>query len=62
MSRSVRERLGGPQGYPGVVWWPSWMSGNVRESPRVVGRPSRMSDSGWEALPYIREWSGSLPE
>ena len=27
----------------------------------VVGRPSRMSGSGREALPNIREWSGGPP-
>ena len=58
------------------------MSGNgrdalavVRESsavqpgcPGVVGRPSRMSGSGWEdlpgdqeAFPNVWEWSGDLP-
>ena len=30
--------------------------------PGVVGRPSRMSRSGWEALPENREWSGGLPD
>ena len=29
--------------------------------PRVIGRSSRMSGSGWEALPDVREWSGGLP-
>ena len=27
----------------------------------VVGRPSRMSGSGREALPDVREWSGGPP-
>ena len=27
----------------------------------MSGRPSRMSWSGWEALSYVREWSGGPP-
>ena len=27
----------------------------------VVGRPSRSSVSGWEALPVVSEWSGGPP-
>ena len=29
--------------------------------PGLVGRPSRMSGSGREALPDVREWLGSSP-
>ena len=27
----------------------------------MIGRPSQMSGSGWEALPDVREWSGGPP-
>ena len=36
------------------VW--EW-SGGTPGSPGVVGRTSRMSGSGWEALPDVRELS-----
>ena len=42
------------------------MSGSGREAPHgcllVVGRPSRISVNGREALPDVREWSNSLPD
>ena len=41
------------------VLWES--SGDHPGCPGVVGRPSRMSGSGWEALPDVREWSGGPP-
>ena len=37
--------------HPEVREW----SGGYPERPRVVGRPSRRSWSGWEALPEVRE-------
>ena len=43
----AQEWSGGPPGCPGVVEKPSWM----------YERPARMSGSGWEALPNVREWS-----
>ena len=50
---------------PGVVGWPSQMSGSFREvlseRPGVVGRSSRKSRSGREDLPKVREWSGGPP-
>ena len=46
------EWSGGHPGCPGVV-----------EKPyRVVGSPSRMSGSGQEALPNVREWLEALPD
>ena len=34
---------------------------NVRESPGVVARPSRMSGSSREALPDVQVWSDGPP-
>ena len=50
----VREWLGGYPECPRVVGKPSRLSG-------VVGRLSRMSGSGQEALPCVQEWSGGPP-
>ena len=36
-------------------------SGGLPEFPVVVGRPSWISGSGREALPYVREWWGGPP-
>ena len=47
--------VGRTAGCPGVVEVPYGYSG-------VVGRPSRMSESGWNALPDVREWSGGPPK
>ena len=54
----VQEWSGGPSGCPGVF----------RRSSRVFGRPSRMSESGWETItggqkyfPDVWEWSGGPP-
>ena len=49
----VREWSEDPRGSPGVVRRPPGC-------PGVVGRPSRISGSGREALPDIRDLSGSL--
>ena len=43
--------------FPDVQEW----SGGPLGCPRVVGRPSRMSESGWEALSDVREWLGGPP-
>ena len=68
MSRSGREALPdvqvwsrGPPGCLGVVWIPSRMSlrgGRTSRMPGVFGKPSQMSGSGREYLPYDRESSG----
>ena len=36
------------------------MSGSCREASQVVGTPSQMSMSDWEALPDVWEWSEAL--
>ena len=38
-----------------------WLGGPLG-CPGVVGWPSRMSRSDWEAIFDIREWSGGPPE
>ena len=66
---NVREWSGGAPGSPGMVERTSWMfgwSGRSSGSPGevrvpqefagVVGKPSRMSGSGWEALLDVRQW------
>ena len=53
MSESGREAL------PEVLELES--SGGPPGSPGLVGRPSRMSRCGREALPDIRVWSGGPP-
>ena len=45
----VPEWLGGPPGCPEVV-------GGPYKYLRVVGRPSRMSGSGWNTFPNVPEW------
>ena len=45
---NVQECSRGPPGCPGVVG----------RHFRMIGRPSRMSRRGREALPDVREWSG----
>ena len=47
---------------------PFWMSGRPVGYPGVVGRPTQMSESGLETLPYVREalsdvreWWEALP-
>ena len=51
MSGSGREAL------PDVQEW----SGGFPESPKVIGRISRMSGSGREALPDVQELLGGPP-
>ena len=56
-----RDRSEIPPGCASVVGIPYTMSAIGREAPymsRMVKRPSRMSRSGWEVFPDIREWSG----
>ena len=50
----VREWSGGPPVYPVVV-------GRPPECPGAVGRPSRMSESGRQARPDVRERLEGLP-
>ena len=60
----VQEGLGGPPRCPGVVWKPSRMSLSGGKSYQISGsgkEACRMSVSGQEALPDIREWSGVPP-
>ena len=68
MSGVPPESLGGqPEGL-GMVGTPSRMSlrgeglfrmsGSCRESPRMSGRPSRLSSSDRETFPDVQEWSG----
>ena len=47
----IRKWSGGP---PGSLCGPAGY-------PGVVGRSSRMSGSGWEALPDVQEWSEVPP-
>ena len=60
----VRELSGDPFGCLGVfeglqdIW--EW-SGGVPKFLGVVKWPSRMSESGRETLPNVREWSGGPP-
>ena len=61
----VRERLGGPQDVREWSRWPPGCPVVVGRSFRmshVVRRPSRMSASGREALPDVRECSDALPD
>ena len=55
----IRVRSGRPPECPGVVGRPYTMSTIGRETPAdvqgVVKRASRMSGSGWEALPDVHE-------
>ena len=62
MSESVREWSGGPPECPGKPGSGREVLPDVRESPGVFWRPSRMFGSGLEALPDVREWSGGPPE
>ena len=50
----VREWSRGPLGCSKVV-------GRPPGRPEVVGRPSRLFGSGWEALHDIRKWCGDPP-
>ena len=50
MFGSVREWSGGPLGCPSVSRICREAFSDVRECLGVVGRPSRMSGSGWESL------------
>ena len=71
---NVREWSGGAPGCPGMVERISQMFrwsgrspecpgvvGVTREFAGVVGKSSRMSRSGWEALPDVRKWSRVSP-
>ena len=58
MHESGRKALpDGHEAFPGI----QASSGDPPGCTGVVGRPSRMSTSGWEALLDVREWSGSVP-
>ena len=66
----VREWSGGPPGCLGVVERTSRMSGSCQETLSdcgrpsqmgMVGSPSSMSESGREAFPEFRVWSGGPP-
>ena len=46
-----------PVAFPDVQEW----LGGPPGCPGVVGRPSRMSGSGREALPNVRKWSRGPP-
>ena len=61
----VQERSRGPPGCPRVVGGDTEFPGLVGRRtgyPGVVERLSRMSGSGWVALPDVREWSGDPAE
>ena len=49
--------LSGPESIPNVREWLGGPSG----SPRVVGKPTRITRCGRETLPDIRELSGGPP-
>ena len=58
MVGSGREaRTGGREIVPDVRVW----SGVPPGCPGIVGRPSRVSGSDWEALSNVRDWSGGPP-
>ena len=58
MTGCVQEWSGGPPGCPGKPGSGREALPNVRESPAVFWRPSRMFGIGLKALPDVREWSG----
>ena len=64
----VQERSESPPGCPGTpLKFPGSLEGRPRSlgallgCPGVLGRPSQMFRSGWDALPDVWEWCMALP-